>query len=255
MDENEQEAGVTAESFGAIDTTNVDDECWMLRLPQKLAQVWETLPPGTELGDLVFRKGGTANGKKVAPSLSIEVLSSDPKLPKTYQLAAMTKKIPTLHPFVRHAKTGTIDVWGTVSRTANLQVSQESSQQYRALLQDRLEQFTVTNARFVQPVETTERVLSKSNVGFALKTVKRSLDEDPDGPSKKKARTSEWTDDQPLQSRLFTLFARQRYWTVKDLKTASEYPENEIRELLQQIAIYHRKGDAKNMWELRPEFQ
>ena len=79
----------------------------------------------------------------------------------------------------------------------------------------------------------------------------------------KKARQFE--PDQPLRSVVFELFGQQPFWSVKALKSAAidggathagtKKAENEIRAVLQEIADYHRRGDHKNMWELRKEFQ
>lgn len=83
------------------------------------------------------------------------------------------------------------------------------------------------------------------------------------GPTAKKSRM--FSNDQPLRSVLFALFGKQAYWSVKDAKAAavaggatdagSKKGEAEIREILREIADYHRAGDHKNMWSLRPEFQ
>jgi hypothetical protein len=65
-----EERGVTATSYGALDTSMVNDECWMIRIPPKLAELFEIVPEGTELGELIFTKGGTKlDGSTVKPSL------------------------------------------------------------------------------------------------------------------------------------------------------------------------------------------
>ena len=204
---DEEEQRVTAHSYGALDVTGVGHECWMIRLPPKLAQVWEHAPEGTPLGQLIFTKGGGANtttsgasGKPIKPQLMVHVSeqlahefrdhqlqkqqqklaaavestkptlhassssaatsSSSSIIPLKYSLAAMTKKIPTMHPFVRNPRNGSVQLLGTVSRTANLQVEQDSH--YRALLKDRLVATTVTSSRYVKPVEATESVIHKT---------------------------------------------------------------------------------------------
>jgi len=114
---NESINKVTAKSYGNLDTVETEKECWMIRIPPKLASAWEDCPPGSILGELVFRKGGGKgpNLKKIKPSLEVHV---DPniinngsggdcgptiqhqqqQLPLHYSLQAMTKKLPTLHP-------------------------------------------------------------------------------------------------------------------------------------------------------------
>lgn len=289
MSDAEEEERVTAHSYGAIDNGDADAECWMIRVPQKLAELFEKAPEGTDLGELVFTKGGSATavkGKATKPSLTVHVsealldMHPDKKpsaMPLNYSLQAMTKKIPTMHPFTRNPNNGSVKLHGVVSRTANMQVEQD--QNYRAMLKDRLVATNITSSRFVKPVEATESVMTKQrhqgpSKGFGqavLQFGQRLLEaqqeaavaEHDDGPDPKRAR--QFSPDQPIRSVIFELFGRQQYWTVKDLKSAAvgggaisagtKRGEAEIRDVLREIGDYHRSGDHKNMWELRKEFQ
>jgi hypothetical protein len=270
----QQQNAVTAASYGALDTSHVTDECWMIRIPPKLAELFDTVPEGVELGELIFTKGGTKpDGTMVKPSLTVHVsedlVENQNKqqqhqnmkkrvvnintLPLHYSLQAMTKKIPIMHPFVRHAKTGSCQILGTVSRTGNLQVFQQDSN-YRAQLKDRIVTTNLNSQRFVKPVDVTESILSKQRATASSSTAllvpgtgsssskssfgnavyqygkqKQEISQDTallaasnntnGSPSKKKAR--QFGPNQPLRSVLFELFEQQPYWTIKELRTAA----------------------------------
>ena len=179
-------------------------------------------------------------------------------LPLHYSLQSMTKKVPVLHPMVRHATNGSVQIWGTVSRTANVQVIQDA--RYRALVKDRLVATNITANRYVRPMENTESVTSrttktasssnatatqaglqaltgmssssKATFGNAVyqfgKRRLEALEQQQQqqqhnilsgAGASKKAR--QFAPDQPLRSVLFELFAQQPYWAVKDLKAAA----------------------------------
>jgi hypothetical protein len=285
---------VTADSYGNVQVADVDKECWMLRVPTKLAAAWDRMPEGTVLGELVFRKGGKAsNGRPaVKPSLEVQVdpqvsaaasaggeesaattstMHSSTPLPLQYSLQAMTKKLPTLHPITRRPN-GSIQVHGTVTRTGNLQVHQDAN--YRQLCKTRILQSTVHNSRYVKPVDSNQVAqqsqrksapagatnASSSSRGFGdsvHKYGKRLLEQANHPPSLSGAnKKPKFTPDQTTKSILFQLFSQTPYWTVKDLKVATGgRPEAEIRDTLREIGDYHRSGDHKNAWELRHEFQ
>lgn len=254
-DDNEVQR-VTAASYGALDTSLATDECWMIRIPPKLAELWQKAGEGTELGELVFTKGGgtDTNGTVIKPSLTVHVSETlvqelDAKagptkippapMPLNYSLQAMTKKIPVMHPFVRNPNNGSCKLLGAVSRAANLQVDQDSN--YRAQLKDRLVATNFTGNRFVKPVEATESIMNKQrssasvtashsnkkSFGNAVYQYGKRLQEvsqetslaAQQGPATKKAR--HFAPDQPLRSVLFELFGQQPYWTIKDLKAAA----------------------------------
>ena len=127
-----------------------------------LASAWEASPPGSVLGELVFRKGGGKgpNLKKIKPSLEVKVAATiananktGAQLPLHYSLQAMTKKLPSLHPFSRN-ENGSVKIHGKVSRTANLQVVQDAK--YRTLCKNRILNSTVHSQRYVKPVESNQ---------------------------------------------------------------------------------------------------
>jgi TFIIF, beta subunit HTH domain/TFIIF, beta subunit N-terminus len=184
--------GTSSNSNNDNDLVQVSEECWLVRIPQALALAWEEAPEGTNLGDLNFKKGGPVPGpgnKKINPSFTIHVseelvqqqqrqrqqqslpaakkpaaaattnTATASTLPLNYSLQAMTKKVPVMHPFTRNPRNGRVQLLGTVSRTANLQVEQD--QTYRALCKDRMVATNLTASRFVKPVESTESVMSK----------------------------------------------------------------------------------------------
>jgi len=302
---NESINKVTAKSYGNLDSAESGKECWMIRIPPKLASAWEDCPPGSILGELVFRKGGGKgpNLKKIKPSLEVHV---DPniinngsggdcgptiqhqqqQLPLHYSLQAMTKKLPTLHPFSRKAD-GSVKIHGKVSRTANLQVIQDAK--YRALCKKRILDTTVHSQRFVKPVDSNQVVQqSKSNGANTNKNKhmntasnstakqgfgdavhlfgKRLLESQQEAAAayklasntgrngNKKARR--FASEEPVKSIIFQLYEDKPYWTTKELRAASGgRPETEIKKVLQEIAIYHRSGEQKNTWELKKEYQ
>lgn len=320
----EEEERLTADSYGSLETTHVSEDCWMIRVPPKLAQAWEAMPEGSDLGELVFVKGGDStqnnNNKTTKPRMQVVVaehvaenlkqISSNTKkhghtktpivplshaLPLDYSIQAMTKKVPLLHPFTRNGVTGRVELWGTVSRTGNLQVQQLHDEQYRALLKDRLVATSIQNHRYVKPVEATESVMGKKTTttdtsssatgattsqkaGFGnavLQFGKRRLEATEtrnalgrsaaQGTSNSTKKARQFAPDQSLRSVLFELFHQQRYWSVKDLKAAAvaggqsaagtRKGESEMREILREIGEYHRSGDHKNLWELQSHLQ
>lgn len=315
-DAAEDNKKVTAHTYGALDTSVVHNECWLIRVPPSLAHAWNKAPEGTVLGDLVFTKGGPPVAKhkgakpvkpavqiKVAPEMMQEEDEVNPEdetpvvgqqqltIPLNYTMQAMTKKIPNLHPFSRNPQNGSVKLWGTVTRTANLQVEQDRN--YRQLVKDRLIQTNVNSSRFVKPVDAPQSVVAKQQRKVVPSLGKSKNGEEPEsatfsnavyqfgkrkleaqqasdsahnamlagaGPNK---RARQFSPDQPMRSVIFELFEQQKYWTVKDLKAAAaaggavstKKSETEIRDVLREIGDYHRSGDHKTMWELKKEFQ
>ena len=60
-----------------------------------------------------------------------------------------------------------------------------------------------------------------------------------------------------IRSALFEYFSKRPLWSVRELRLASggRLPEKETRDVLRDIAHYHRIGEHKNMWELKAEYR
>lgn len=291
---NQQQKGsLSLATYGAIDTSTAATPLWMARVPPKLSALWNEAPEGAVLGDLTFTKGSnpTAKNKKVPPhgnqmnstndknnqkpvqqSLVIHVspeLLKDNDLPSEYSLEAMTKKVPTLHPYSRDPNTASINIHGTVTRSCNLQMMRNSS--YRLMCKNRLLS-TVSSTRYVKPVETAELTFRKHNSGGTIgksagfgdsiaRYGKRILEASQmaalggmtgDDAANKRRKY----EGQTTQSVVFELFSQERFWTVKELRSASGgLPEKDIRAVLAEVAEFRRSGEQKGMWELKAEYR
>lgn len=280
---------VSGSTYGAIDASFSD--LWMLRLPNRLASAWEDAPEGTDLGTLTFTKGGgstsgappakrakfgaPASSSKISISLDSKIAESQLDLPVEYTLEAMTKKTPgALHPFTRGADGG-VSIHGKISRTASAQVSHgvmsgPSDGRYRALLRNRLLDTSVNSKRFVQPggdaaqagplkAATAAASLGTGFGGSVAQFGKKMLDaqDRAKGFGMPELTGPPITGVEGVRSALFEFFSKRTFWAVKDLRLASggRLPERETREVLRDIAEYHRMGEHKNTWELKSEFK
>ena len=258
----------TAETYGAVDASKVNNEVWMVRMPPKLAQVWNDAPEGTVLGSLVFTKGGKVNGQKdpIKPSLVVhaseDILTpQQADVPLEYTMEAMTKRVPVMHTFTRNAD-GSVVIQGTVTRTANLQM-QISDERYRLHNKNRIMQTNVTSNRFVKPVDANELSVRKSHsaalttstqgFGSAVQQYGKRMNEVSEGPADPSKKRK--YEGQTTQSVVFELFSQQPVWSVKEMKQASGRPEKEIREVLSEVGEFNRKGENQGKWQLRSEFK
>lgn len=237
----------------------------------------------------------TAKRQKVsapasAPSSSKITITIDPALaesqldlPVNYSLEAMSKKTNgSLHPFTRNGNGG-VSILGQVSRTASAQVANDSGSgsntanassdanitRYRNLMKNRLLDTSVNSKRFVQPYADAAPQASKAatfaasvGTGFGGSVAqfgKKVLD----AKERQKGFGVEEVSGPPIigaenvRSKLFELFSKRVFWSVKDLIMASggRLPEKETRDVLREIADYHRQGEHRNMWELKGEFK
>mmetsp|Transcript_40790 Transcript_40790/g.49670 ORF Transcript_40790/g.49670 Transcript_40790/m.49670 type:complete len:308 (-) Transcript_40790:27-950(-) len=277
--------------YGSLNVDNVSDQMWLVRIPPKLASVWNNAKEGTIIGELTFTMGTNAannlkgvttnkqqpqNKRKVlarmkphaqnnkgkikqslAVSVSPELSTIAPDLPLRYTVEAMTKQVPVMHPFTRH-EDKSVTLNGVVSRSASLQM--QVNTQYRQLCKKRLIE-NVTSDRYVRPVDVSELSmrgvtsgLNGEGFGKSVQTQGKKILEASERESFDGIKKHKF-EGQSTRSVVFHLFSQKRYWMVKELRNASGRPEKELRPVLAELCEFHRNGDQKGTWELKKEFQ
>ncbi|KAI0187310.1 putative transcription initiation factor IIF subunit beta [Xylaria flabelliformis] len=58
-----------------------------------------------------------------------------------------------------------------------------------------------------------------------------------------------------LRDRIFQLYDKYAYWSLKAFKQALNQPEAWLRENLEELAVLHKSGRFANYWELKPEYK
>mmetsp|Transcript_11207 Transcript_11207/g.16129 ORF Transcript_11207/g.16129 Transcript_11207/m.16129 type:complete len:319 (-) Transcript_11207:50-1006(-) len=265
------------ENFAKVDTSSIDKQMWLVKVPHTLATAWRSAPEGTLVGQLTFTKGSVVDKKSDSTmphvkqsldvTLSSELGQAHPDVPSNYSVEAMTKKVPAMNPFTRHAieeDEGIVSIHGTVSRTCSLQITRNI--QYRQVCKSRLQDI-VTSKQFVKPVDVSELSMRKQAYGSVLggagfgesvqlhgKRLLEAAERVQAGVASSDAKRFKF-EGQPIRSVVFQLFSHQPYWTAKELRLASGRAEKEIRSMLHELCNYIKNGEHKGMWELKHEFQ
>jgi len=212
---------------------------------------------------------------KISITIDPTLADTQSDLPVNYTLEAMSKKTPgALHPFTRSADGG-VAIHGKITRTASAQVATGSNNtssdgKYRTLLRNRLLDTTVNSKRFVQPggdsaqsgplkAATAAASLGSGFGGSVAHFGKQMLNakERAKGLGIPEVTGPAITTKEGVRSTLFEFFSKRSFWAVKDLRLASggRLEERQTREVLRDIADYHRAGEHKNMWSLKDEYK
>ena len=251
---------------------------WLAKIPQQLQEAWAEAPPGTVLGQLIFTKGKASSSNsrmkqnaKNTVSIHVNDASGRSSLPLDYGIEAMTKKVPgNLYGFRRSDEDGSIRVAGKVTRSCNLQVKQLESKGYKELLKNRLKS-TVQTTRYVRPIDAADVSLSRDaavaanesvkSFGNAIEKYGQEVIEQKNAADQQallggvNGKKRKFEPGQSMRSILFELYSSQKFWTVKEIRAACGYPDNEVRSVLQELCEFHRSGEQRGSWELKKEYQ
>ncbi len=257
--------GSTLEGF--VDTkSSSSKKLWLVKIPEKLAQEWESQPSGSLLGTVRIEKQpskkqpnitistygatikeGTLNFTSPPPLYAMKI---DQQQQQKYK-EALRKKLASQDErneneesdeeeleFIENIKRPCITVHGIVDNMFNFTPKFDES--YQSLLRKRKE---ITD---VKP-----KILVTDDIPKAI--VKPVFFADT-GKTKTKDKRTRKPEEQ-LQSELFHLFKKQPYWSLKELIEETEQPESYLKEILGKICDYSKSGPNKSKYELKKEYK
>jgi len=254
--------GSTLEGF--VDTkSSSNKKLWLVKIPEKLAQEWESQPSGSLLGTVRIEKQpskkqptitistygatikeGTLNFTSPPPLYAMKI---DQQQQQKYK-EALKKKLASQDEneesdeekleFIENIKRPCITVHGIVDNMFNFTPKFDES--YQSLLRKRKE---ITD---VKP-----KILVTDDIP---KTIVKPVFASDTGKTKTKDKRTRKPEEQ-LQSELFHLFKKQPYWSLKELIEETEQPESYLKEILGKICDYNKSGFNKSKYELKKEYK
>ena len=197
-----------------------------------------------------MNKSNNENKKALSTSASTITIHGSVTTSCHFQIARQTSKISS----------------SSSSLLSSSIINDQGQQQYRNLCKKRLME-TNNQKRVVQPVDSSELSLRRATAAAVLsagqgfgnavqqhgKSIIEARENSLIGGNRK--RKIEIAEGQSVRSVIFELFSSRRFWSVRELKGASGLMEKEIKPVLSEICMFHKKGDHRNLWELKSEYQ
>ncbi|KAG9148991.1 hypothetical protein Leryth_010596 [Lithospermum erythrorhizon] len=86
-------------------------------------------------------------------------------------------------------------------------------------------------------------------IGFGASSSKKAAP--VKGPEVKRTRR----DRGELEDIMFKLFERQPNWTLKQLVQETDQPAQFLKEILNELCMYNKRGTNQGTYELKPEYK
>jgi len=224
-------------------TLNSDlKQMWLFKIPKQVHEIWAHAAPDQEIGTLVQNR---ANG-----DISLYVTGSNLTMPKEFKFSSNATKAeqPAPPPMVVFSETKEgVALEGKVELRGELTPVNALSAEYRELCRKRLEK-SMMKTRVIKKVD--DDAIANA---FTVRPVRSSVT-----PSYHKKRE----EDKRVRGAkgevldlIFSAFAKNPYWDLKSLINHTDQPQAYLKELLQEVCIYNKKGPNRLMYELKPEFK
>ncbi|KAJ1285615.1 hypothetical protein BS78_03G292100 [Paspalum vaginatum] len=168
--------------------------------------------------------------------------------PKSYSLNVHNDFVPMS--IFSESSQGKLSCEGKVETKFDMKPHRENLVDYGKLCRQR------TNNSMVK-LRKTELIPDDNGKGMRLLPVLPLVNPGPKEKKPTKGFETKRTrmDRGELEKYLFKLFERQPNWSLKQLMQETNQPEQFLKEILNELCIYNKRGPNQGTHELRPEYK
>jgi transcription initiation factor TFIIF subunit beta len=233
----------------SLETKRADYEAWVVKVPKFVGRTFQEAA-NKKIGKLRIYVDPFENdpSKKLKHS-TVELTGKEAAdVPKQYVLANQPSDV-VMHVFqdVQDATTSEhkIALEGKVKFKLDMRPRSIDDADYHR----------VSKERMVQAQTKTRVTQSSTEMRFVPLPKARNLIRFTESAIAEKAEKKERMEKKALEDKLFGLFERQPYWSLKQLLLETKQPADWLKSNLGEIAVLSRRGPNMGLWGLKDEWK
>jgi transcription initiation factor TFIIF subunit beta len=172
--------------------------------------------------------------------------------PKTYSLN-MTKDMVPMSIFSETTQ-GKLATEGKVEHKFDMQPHNKNLEEYGRLCRERTTKSMVRN-RQIQVIDNDRGVHMRPMPGMIGLISSNSKEKRKPQPVKQTDVKRTRRDRGELEDIMFKLFERQPNWALKQLVQETDQPAQFLKEILNELCVYNKRGTNQGTYELKPEYK
>ncbi|KAG7587147.1 Winged helix DNA-binding domain superfamily [Arabidopsis thaliana x Arabidopsis arenosa] len=244
-----------------LDMEKTDRRIWLMKCPVVVAKTWEKLAPSSS----------SYSSSDSLPNLAKVVLDVDPLRPDyspefTMQMvAAEYGNMPKCYalnmfkdfvPMEAFSETNLVypAVEGNVDHKFDMKPHGENIEEYARLCRERTSKAMVKN-RQIQVIDNDRGVHMRPMPGMLGLVSSNSKEKRKPPPVKQTEVKRTRRDRGELEAIMFKLFEGQPNWTLKQLVQETDQPAQFLKEILNELCVYNKRGSNQGTYELKPEYK
>jgi len=195
----------------------------------------------------------TKSTRRIKSEFMMEVAANGSvTAPKSYSLNMSSEIIPMY--IFSETNEGKVAVDGKVEHKFDMKPHTQNVDDYRKLCRERTNKSNF-KARQVQVIDNERGGYNPMQGMMDFSTILSKDRKGPAAPIKTQDMKRTRMDRGELENILFKLFERQSNWTLKQLLTETDQPTQFIKEILNDLGLYNKRGTSQGTYELKPEYK
>ncbi|KAF8015252.1 hypothetical protein BT93_H0912 [Corymbia citriodora subsp. variegata] len=239
-----------------VETAKSDRSVWLMKCPVVVAKSWQLHPPSdaNPLAKVVLSLDPLLPPDNPSSlQFTMEMASTEPgNIPKSYSLN-MSKDIVPMSVFSETSH-GKVAVEGKVEHKFDMKPNGDNIEEYGKLCRERTNKSMIRN-RQIQVINNDRGAHMRPLPGIIGLISSASKDKKKTQPVKQSDMKRTRRDRGELEDIMFKLFERQPNWALKQLVQETDQPAQFLKEILNELCVYNKRGANQGTYELKPEYK
>ncbi|CAL9776541.1 unnamed protein product [Musa acuminata subsp. burmannicoides] len=243
-----------------LETGRAERSVWLMKCPPLVSRSWKSAAasadpsnPNPAVGKVVLSLDPLRPDDPSSLQFKMEMSQTDSaNTPKSYTLNMFKDFVPMC--VVSESNQGKFSLEGKVEHKFDMELHSENFSDYGKLCRERTNKAMI-KTRQVQVIDKDHGVLMRPMPGMVALVASGSKDKKKLTPTKGSDAKRTRRDRRELENIIFKLFERQQNWALKQLVQETDQPEQFLKEILNDLCVYNKRGPNQGTHELKPEYK
>lgn len=241
---------------GYLETARADKSVWLMKCPPVVARSFKSHASSSDphpVAKVVLSLDPLATEEDSALKVTMEMASTEAShVPKIYSMNMFKDFVPmSIFSETNH---GRVAMEGKVEHKFDMKPFEENLEEYGRLCRERTNKSMIKN-RQIQVIDNDRGVHMRPMPGMIGMISSTSKDKKRTAPVKQSDMKRTRRDRGELEDIMFKLFERQPNWTLKQLVQETDQPAQFLKEILNELCVYNKRGANQGTYELKPEYK
>ncbi|KAK4753450.1 hypothetical protein SAY87_022248 [Trapa incisa] len=243
-------------SSSKVEMAKADRSVWLMKCPLVVAKSWQSHPASDPLPVAKVVLSLDPLCPPDDPSslqFTMETAIAEPgNIPKSYSLNMSKDFVPMC--IFSETSQGKVAVEGKVEHKFDLKPHSDNIEEYSKLCRERTNKSMIKN-RQIQVLDNNLGMHMRPMPGMAGIISTAAKDKKKVQPVKQTDMKRTRMGKGELEDIMFKLFERQPNWALKQLVQETDQPAQFVKEILNELCVYNKRGANQGTYELKPEYK
>ncbi|KAL3592920.1 hypothetical protein D5086_011560 [Populus alba] len=245
-------------SSANLETSKADKSVWLMKCPVVVAKSWKnhTSPSSSDsapLAKVVLSLDPLQSDDPSALQFTMEMARTEAgDVPKSYSLNMFKDFVPMC--VFSETPQGKVAMEGKVEHKFDMKPHEQNIEEYHKLCRERTKK-SMVKIRQIQVINNDRGVHMRPMPGMVGLISSSSKDKKRTQPVKQSDVKRTRRDRGELEDIMFKLFERQPNWALKQLVQETDQPAQFLKEILNELCVYNKRGTNQGTYELKPEYK